>query len=70
MPKFKPSKESVLPPSRTVVTLRYISRAADQLAEEAEQGELPSWVNVRISQAAALMGTAFSYVQHQRKSEQ
>jgi hypothetical protein len=47
--------------------LRYIRKAAELLEEEMTKSELPPWVARSVNQAAALMGTAVSYVKFARE---
>lgn len=70
--RFKPSafSEGASEPEDAkglALKLRYICKAAEILEEELAQEALPSWVVRGVNQAAALMGTAVSYVLHVRE---
>ena len=63
MAKFKPSKVSLTPRRKTILTLRYIRKAVDGLEEYLEgDGPLPAWVLKKINQGAACLGAALSFV--------
>jgi hypothetical protein len=70
--KFQPSEKSQAPgheAAKVVVALQYISEAALQLEAQARLNPLPSWVESRVVQAAALLGTAMGYVNHQHQRD-
>ena len=63
MAKFQPSKASLTPRKKALLTLRYIRKAVDGLEVYLQgEGPLPGWVITKINQGATCLGAALSFV--------
>jgi hypothetical protein len=65
MPQFKPSKASLTPKRKALLSLGYAKAAITQLEvflQDTEEGEVPAWVLTKINQGASTLGQAVSFV--------
>ena len=72
MRQFSPSPASLAPRARTLLTLRYIKKAAESVElylEGVEEDAVPTWVLERINQAATSLGAALSFVSYREASK-
>jgi hypothetical protein len=65
MPTFKPSKASVTPKKKALLSLSYCRAAIDRLEaylRSADDKDIPVWVLRKINQGASCLGQAVSFV--------
>jgi len=65
MPKFKPSKASLTPRKKALLSLGYAKAAITKLEAflaGTEEGAVPAWVLTKINQGASSLGQAVSFV--------
>lgn len=63
MAQFQPSKASLTPRNKALLTLRYIQKAVGLLEGYLEgEGPIPTWVLTKINQSASCLGAALSFV--------
>jgi|ETNvirenome_6_85_1030632.scaffolds.fasta_scaffold01116_16 hypothetical protein len=71
MAKFQPSKASLTPRKKALLTLKYAKKAVAMLEKYLEgDGPVPTWVITKINQGASCLGAALSFVSFKTAKEE